>query len=377
MNFKIHILRCAFMSILLFLFFLGCATHTSQEHKSVASAPQTSNVPFSSASLPGEKSDLDKLISLWRARSQKTPSSDYPVGVGDVVEISIPAIKEFRAQTVRISGDGTIFLPFVGKLEAAGLTEEELQQKLVDRLKQYMYDPRVVVFVKEYRSRQVAVLGAVVKPGLYGMGSGSDTLLDMISQAGGIAPGADPKIYLIPAEPAKSGHVTELASTLPESLLRQDPAPLILKRTDPILIDLKQLSLGGNQQYLSLAVRPGDVIMVPGGGQVLVEGWVERPSAYPLSPGLMVTGVVIQAGGQLFPADANAVKVIRAEKGGTKSSIFADLDKIKRGESPDIPLQGGDIVEVSAKTAKLIPYGLYRFFTAIVSVGVGAAIPVR
>jgi polysaccharide export outer membrane protein len=328
------------------------------------------------AALSGETSELDKLAILWRTRSQQKTAHDYPVGVGDLLEISVPAIEELRARTVRISGDGSISLPFVGKLEASGLTEEELQQKLVDRLKEYMYSPRVIVFVKEYRSRQVAVLGAVVKPGLYGIGSGSDTLLDMISQAGGIAPGADSKIYFIPAEPADSAHATQIASAMPESLLRQEAAPLILKRTDPILIDLKQLSFGGNQQYLSLAVRPGDVIMVPGGGQVLVEGWVERPGAYSMSPGLTVAGVVIQAGGQLFPADANAVKVIRAEKGGTKSFIVADLEKIKGGESPDITLQGGDIVEVSAQTAKLIPYGLYRFFSTIVSVGVGATVPV-
>ena len=68
-----------------------------------------------------------------------------------------------------------------------------------------MYSPRVIVFVKEYRSRQVAVLGAVTKPGLYSITNGADTLLDVISQAGGIAPGADPKIYLIPAEPAEKG----------------------------------------------------------------------------------------------------------------------------------------------------------------------------
>jgi hypothetical protein len=74
----------------------------------------------------------------------------------------------------------------------------------------------------------------------------------------------------------------------------------------------------------------------------------------------------------MFPADTNNVKIIRAEKGGSKSFIFADLKKIKRGEENDIALQGGDIVEVSAETTKLIPYGLYRFFSSLVSAGVSA-----
>ena len=117
------------------------------------------------------------------------------------------------------------------------------------------------------------------------------------------------------------------------------------------------------------------MIMVPSGGQVLVEGWVEKPGAYGLSPGLTVAGVVVQAGGPLYPADVNTVKVIRAERGGSKSFMYADLEKIKRGDAPDVPLQGGDIIEVAAQTSKLVPYGLYRFFSTIVNVGVGANIP--
>ena len=366
MNPMIH--RAAFF---LFIFLGGCAA-------SSVGAPGDGTAKNGAAPAPAEltdKSDLDRLIHLWQVRSQEKSATDYPVGPGDVLEISVPAIEELRSRTVRISGDGTIALPFVGKLEAAGLTEEELQQKLVERLKQYMYSPRVIVYVKEYRSRQVAVLGAVPKPGLYSVSNGADTLLDVLSQAGGIAPGADPKLYLIPAEPAEKGRGMQIASTMPQALLQQDPTPLILKRTDPILIDIKQLSFGGNQQFLSLPVRPGDVIMVPSGGQVLVEGWVEKPGAYGLSPGLTVASVVVQAGGPLYPAAVNTVKVIRAERGGNKSFINVDLEKIKRGEAPDVPLQGGDIVDVSAQSSKLVAYSLYRFFSTIVKVGVSANYP--
>src|SRR5437867_3171597 len=230
----------------------GCATQTpnsSPADKSVVGVPQ-SREAFSPASLVGDKSDLEKLAALWLKRSQEKANSNFPIGTGDVVEISVPAIEELRSRTVRLSGDGTISLPFVGKVEAAGLTEEELQQQLVERLEQYMYSPRVIVFVKEYRSRQVAVLGSVTRPGVYSISSGADTLLDVLSQAGGIAPAADPQIYLIPAEPAEKARGIQIASSLPQNILQQ--APLILKRTEPILIDLKQLSFGGNQQYLSL-----------------------------------------------------------------------------------------------------------------------------
>ena len=184
------------------VFFLdGCAafaTDLTPGNRSVEETSQTSKAPTASASFPGEKGDLERLAKLWELRSRGKTSSDNPVGPGDVVEISVPAIEELKGRVVRISGDGTISLPYIGKFQAAGLTEEELRQKLIEQLQQYMYNPRVVVFVKEYRSRQVAVLGSVVKPGLYSLSSGGDTLLDMISQAGGIAPGADPRIYLTP-----------------------------------------------------------------------------------------------------------------------------------------------------------------------------------
>ena len=364
------------------LYLAGCAATVQNQANSPAL--QNSNTPSLQSStvagaLPDENSDLQRLAALWLKRSKEKANSDFPVGTGDVIEISVPAVEELRSRTVRISGDGTIALPFIGKLNAAGLTEEQLQHAVVERLKQYMHSPRVIVFVKEYRSRQVAVLGSVGKPGLYSLTSGADTLLDVISQAGGISPGADPKLYLIPEEPAETGQMTQvttIATTVPQKLLQQEPAPLALKRADPILIDLKQLSYGGNNQYMSLQIRPGDVIMVPGGGQVLVEGWVEKPGAYPVSPGLTVTGVVVQAGGPMYPANVTSVKVLRADKGATKSFIFADLQKIKLGEAPDIVLQGGDIVEVSSVTSKAAMWGIYRFFTAIISVGVGANIPI-
>jgi hypothetical protein len=84
----------------------------------------------------------------------------------------------------------------------------------------------------------------------------------------------------------------------------------------------------------------------------------------------------VAAGGLLYPADDSTVKVIRSEKGGKRSLLTADLVKIKNGETTDIALQGGDIVEVSATMSRLIPYGVYRFFETVISVGVGASIPI-
>jgi protein involved in polysaccharide export with SLBB domain len=112
--------------------------------------------------------------------------------------------------------------------------------------------------------------------------------------------------------------------------------------------------------------------MVPGGAQILVEGWVEKPGAFKMSPGLTVSGAVAAAGGALFAADTSTVTVIRAGRAGKRISLTADLGKIKNGEISDIALSGGDIVQVSSSSAKLVPYGIYTFFKEIMRLGVGA-----
>jgi polysaccharide export outer membrane protein len=354
----------------------GPALQASKTENEPATArpPSQEDAAASSSSESEKSSDLDKLGRLWRERMQDRSITEHPVGPGDVIEVSVPPIEELRGRVVRVSGDGTISLPFIGKLQVAGLTEEQLQESLVDSLKQYMYEPRVAVFVREYRSRQVAVLGSVVRPGLYSLNTGGDTILDMLSSAGGTTTGADPRLYFIPAG-VNERELQQIASKFSEQGISQGALPGN-KRTEPILIDLKELALGGNQQYLSLTVRPGDLIIVPGGGQVLVEGWVQRPGGYNVTQGLTVSGAVVAAGGLLYPADDTTVKVIRSEKGGKRSFVTAHLGKIKSGEMKDVALQGGDIVEVSATMSRLIPYGVYRFFETVINVGVGASVPI-
>src|SRR5206468_6184148 len=129
--------------------------------------------------------------------------------------------------------------------------------------------------------------------------------------AGGMKEEAAPRIRFIPAEPVENGKAKELASALPVQLISKDPSPLLLKGADPIVIDLRSLTQGANQLYLTLPARPGDVIMVPGGGDVLIEGWVEKPGSYKITPGLTLLGAVAAAGGSLFAANTSSIKVIR------------------------------------------------------------------
>jgi polysaccharide biosynthesis/export protein len=371
------ILMVLFRLTLLIAVLSGCVSKSPQPPpESSFTTAMTKTPPLRSGEAEGnsvtanveEGSNQERLARLWQKRTQESGARDYPIGPGDLLDVNVTNVAELKDRVVRVSGDGTISLPLIGVVPASGGTEETLREEIHHRLETYMHKPRVNLFVREYRSRQVAVVGAVQKPGLYNLASGTDTILDMLSLAGGATAESAARIQFIPAEPVDKHHAKELASTLPVQLSGGD-TPLILKSVDPVSIDLKSVSVGGSQKYLSLPARPGDVIIVPGSGEVLVEGWVTKPGSYKITAGLTVLGAVAAAGGSHFAADTSTVTLIRTGKDGERTSLLADLEKIKRRESSDIPVQEGDVVEVSSSTSKLVPYGVYFFFSNVFRVG--------
>src|SRR5512140_397777 len=106
----------------------------------------------------------------------KRGGSDYKIGLQDLLELKVFDLKELD-QTVRVADDGSITLPLLGRLQAAGLTKGDLE-KLIARLleEKYVRNPQVTIFVREYQSKKVAVSGAVKKPDTYEM-LGEKTLL--------------------------------------------------------------------------------------------------------------------------------------------------------------------------------------------------------
>ena len=358
--------RIAYLLTLL-LVLNGCAPEAHPPRPSTPAATFEAQTPNSM--------QLERLAQLWQERTQGAMLSDHPLGPGDVIEISVPAVEELKDRMARVSGEGTISLPFVGVVQAAGMTDKELSVEIRHRLEKYMYHPQVSLFVRDYRSRQVAVIGAVAKPGLYTLASGADTILDMLAAAGGMTDEAASRILFLPAGRPGHGDSSGAPAAPPIQMIATSQASSLPKQADPIVIDIKALSRGEHQIYLTLPTRPGDVILVPGAGQVLVEGWVEKPGSYKITSELTVLGAVAAAGGPLYPANTSAVKVIRTGKEDGKIVLLADLEKIKHGEEPDVPVRAGDVIEVSSSAAKMVPYGFYRFFASVLNVG--ASVPLR
>jgi polysaccharide export outer membrane protein len=246
----------------------------------------------------------------------------YRIGPGDLLEIKVFEIDQLN-QVVRVSEDGSVTLPLLGRVEIEGLTQTGVVQKLTDLLQaKYVKNPQVTVFIKEYKSQQVAVIGAVEKPGSYEL-VGRKNLLQMISQAGGLTDKAMDEIFVL--RDAGNG----VSSSIP--------------------IDLKDLMVNGNQK-LNIPIEPNDVINVPVDKEIriFVFGRVNKPGALKVRMSEKVTllQAIADAGGLAEGAKQSAVVITRKDKSGTEQKIHVNLKDVISGKRKDIPLQEGDVVYV-------------------------------
>jgi len=117
-----------------------------------------------------------------KEREYESPS-EFLLGPEDVLEIAVWKNPDLT-KTVIIRPDGLISMPIIGDFQAAGLSANELAQRIADRLRQFVQNPAVSVNVKELNSYSVFVVGEVIKPGKFQLKS-YVTVLQAISMAGG------------------------------------------------------------------------------------------------------------------------------------------------------------------------------------------------
>ncbi len=150
--------------------------------------------------------------------TSKTPSF---LVAGDVVKISFPAAPELN-QSQKIGSDGTVSLPLIGEVAAAGKTVGQLQEELARLYKPQLQDNEVIVTL-DTRAVPVVVSGAVQKPGKI-VFERPATVLEAIMEAGGFTPEADlKKVSLIRI--VKGEHETEIFDLRP--ILKGQPTPAI------------------------------------------------------------------------------------------------------------------------------------------------------
>lgn len=221
-------------------------------------------------------------------------SNDYVVGPGDVLRITVFEHKNLSTVD-RITENGFIFMPLLGPVKVGGLTVPKVSEKLSALLADgYLVHPMVNVFVKEFRSKNVVVLGQVKTPGLIEL-SGPTTLLQLLSKAGGLK--------------EDSGET---------ATIKRDKNG----RKKVIVVNLVSLFSGTLTNNISL--QDGDIVFISKGGMCYVTGEVKSPGVYSCKNQATVLKLIALAGGFTGKAAKSSVNIVRVVDG--KKTIIKDVD---------------------------------------------------
>lgn len=293
------------------------------------------------------------------SKAQPPGDTRYRIGPGDVLDVHVARAPELSREAVRVDQGGMIRMPMLDvDIPAACYTESELAQNIAKLYKKYKNDPHVDVFVKEYQSQPVAVIGAVRGPAQFKL-QRQVRLLEILSFAGGPTDVAGQTVQIVHTG---GGPLCEQSGpTSPDS---NDASTFIAYR----LVD----TLKGLPEANPL-VRPGDIVSIPLADQVFVLGNVLRPTAIALKEPITVSKAIAMAGGTAPSTKRDKVRILRQLPGSTqKQEIFVDLKAIEKNKAEDVALVANDIVDVPISGTKSLLRSLLS--TVVPTVG---QLPVR
>ena len=273
---------------------------------------------------------------------------DCTISPDDVLAISVYDAPDVTGE-YRVSPTGQIEIPLLSApIGAAGLTTTQLSELISERYrKAEIYShPRVTVAIKESRVHAIAIAGAVKKPQIYPV-FGKTTLLDLLSQAEGLADDAGSLAIVtrgdIATEVLKSSDGCGAASNAASC-------------QNTFSVDLSRLTETGDP-LLNVDLYPGDRVTVQRAGIVYVVGAVNRPGGFPLKAG-QEKMTVIQAlalAEDLKPTAAqNRAMIIRKNSVATdgREEIAVNLTKVLAGHEHDTQLRANDILFVPDSAGK-------------------------
>ena len=272
------------------------------------------------------------------------PPDTYTLGPGDQIVVRVPDVEEIPDKPVPIDLRGDIDLPMAGRLHAAGLSTGQLESAIAERLKKFLVDPDVSVYLAEMRSQPVSVLGSLKDPGVHQL-QGQKTLFEVLSLAGGLREDA--------------GNTVKVTRKI-----EWGPIPLPNAQKDSTgqysvaSVNVKEIMAASNPAA-NILIKPEDVISVPRADVVYAIGAVKKPGGYVLgvNQSLGVLQILALAEGLDRTAASSDVRIMRTVPGSNdRAEIPVDLKKIMGGKSSDIPLQADDILFVPSSKSKAIGY---------------------
>jgi polysaccharide biosynthesis/export protein len=261
----------------------------------------------------------------------------YRIGPGDVLDIRILNRPNLSREAVRVEGSGMIRMPLIDtEIQAACKTEGELAGDIRERYTKFYRNPQVDVFIKEYHSRQVAIIGAVNEQSRFEL-QRRIRLLDLLTYAKGPS--------------AKAGQTINIVHS---------PPPLVCQKREP---DAEDAATAFSSYRLSDTlqgdpranpfIESGDIVTLPEADQIYVVGNVFTPVTIPLKEPITLSRAVAMAGGVKQDSKKDKVRIVRQEPGtATSRELVIDLSAIEKKRAEDIALLPNDIVDVPASGSK-------------------------
>ena len=273
------------------------------------------------------------------------PLPVYLIAPNDVIVIRALNAEELSDKPFRVDMEGFLNLPLVGRIRAAGLTVEQFEATLTDALKKIIQEPQVAVSIIERAKMadlqySVTALGGFKSPGIYPL-VGRDTVLDVLTRAGGLQPNASHRIRLtrraeqgrIPlpnASPDRDGKVTTVEIALNQSLELVNP----------------------NE---NIELKPFDVLNIAKLEMIYMAGEVARTGALPLEDreSLSVAQAVSLSGGFSRDANPSKARVLRPILNTSRrAEIPVDAKAIMAGRESDFPLLPNDVLVIPRNSGK-------------------------
>ena len=235
-------------------------------------------------------------------------AQDYLVGPGDVLSIAVYDNDDLKTK-VRVASNGTIVMPLLGQVTVNKMTVSAISEKISSLLADgYIVNPQVNVFVDEFRSKKVVVLGNVRNPGLIEL-SGPTTFLELVSKAGGFDKDAGE------------------TATIKRNGSDKD---------NVIVINLVSLVRGGDLSQ-NIQINDEDTVYISGAGMCYVTGEVGTPGTYPCGEGATVLKLVTLAKGFTGKASKSGINIVRMD--GDKKTVLEDVGL-------DTPVKHNDVIVV-------------------------------
>ena len=275
------------------------------------------------------------------AVAQTAPDrNNYQLGPGDQIVIRAENVPDISEKPVRVDLTGFINMPVIGHIKASGMTVNQLEEAIAERLKVTLEHPDVAVSITEYKSQPISVFGEVMTPGVHQL-EGRKSLVEILAIVGGVKPDAGPMLQI--TRQIEYGRIP-----LPNA--KDDPTG----KFSIAEVQIKPL-VGAKTPQFDIQIEPYDVISVPKAEYVYIAGDVTKAGALPLNDGPNVSLLVVLAtsGGPTKTADLKKARIMRLVPGSAKrDEVSVDISRIISGKADDIEMAPGDILLIPGSAWK-------------------------